>query len=76
MDLSNQNLTDLMKTDDNKVVKKIPYLPIKTCDRKKNQIYWNPKKKRFDTWSGVNLMCCHFKQRAMCRIMACACAKN
>ena len=40
MDLSNQNLTDLMKTDDNKVVKKIPYLPTKTCDRKKNQIYF------------------------------------
>ena len=38
MDLSNQNLTDLMKTHDNKVVKKIPYLPTKTCDRKKYNI--------------------------------------
>ena len=50
-----------------KIIRKIPYLPNKTSERNKNTLYWNPKKKRFDTWSGINLTCCHFKQRAMCR---------
>ena len=44
-----------------------PVMPKKTCNRKTNTLYWNEKKQRIDTWSGKNITCCHFKQRAMCK---------
>ena len=44
-----------------------PLMPKKTSERQKNTLYWNAKKNRIDTWNGINITCCHFKQRAMCK---------